>query len=156
MIRRRSDYKMDKIEILISNGTYNKNYKKITNTKFVTNSFYDPMDIVQVKYEMLKEIIDSKQSIKRISKEFGFSRTSFYKIKEAYESRGLSALIPQKTGPKKPKKLTEFYQEYIDEYIVKNPKASSNEVTEILKKDTGISINKRTVERYRHKKKHFK
>ena len=61
-------------------------------------------------------------------------------------------MIPEKTGPKRPKKLTGPYQEYIDRYISDNPKASSNEIAKGLKKDKGIDISKRTVERYRSKK----
>lgn len=57
------------------------------------------MDIVQVKYEMLK---DAAVGTRGIADEFGFSRASFYKINDAFDSKGLSALVPEKTGPKKP------------------------------------------------------
>lgn len=146
---------MGKKEILFANGTYNKNHEKVKNKKFLINSFYDPMDIVQVKYEMLKDASDGNpRGVAKIADEFGFSRASFYKIKDAFDSTGLSALVPEKTGPKRPYKLTRLYQDYIDEYISEKPKASSNEITMSLRKDKGVDINKRTVERYRSKKKH--
>lgn len=146
---------MGKKEILLANGTYNKNHEKVKNEKFLTDPFYDPMDIVQVKYEMLKDAADGSRGIAQIANDFGFSRASFYNIKDAFDNNGLSALVPEKTGPKRPKKLTEPCQEYIDRYISDNPKASSNEIAKGLKKDKGIDISKRTVERYRSKKKHF-
>ena len=146
---------MAKKEILITNGTFNKNHEKVKNIKFKTTPFYDPMDIVQVKYEMLKAAAEDVRGIARIADEFGFSRASFYNIKAVFDKEGLSAFVTGRTGPRKPYKLTDEYQEYIDRYISQNPKASSSEITEKLKKDKGIGISKRTVERYRNKKKHF-
>lgn len=146
---------MGKKNILLANGTYNKHHEKVKNEKFLTNPFYDPMDIVQVKYEMLKDAADGSRGIAQIADGFGFSRASFYNIKDAFDSHGLSALVPERTGPKKPKKLTEPCQEYIDKYISGSPKASSNEIAMGLKKDKGVNVSKRTIERYRSKKKHF-
>lgn len=146
---------MGKKQILLANGTYNKNYEKVKNDKFLTDSFYDTMDIVQVKYEMLKDAVDDSRGIAQVADDFGFSRASFYNVKEAFDKKGLSALVPEKTGPKKPYKLSGTYQDYIDRYIAEKPKASSNEIAKNIKKDKGVDINKRTVERYRSKKKHF-
>jgi len=144
---------LNKKEILMANGTFNKNHEKVKKEKFLTEPFYDPMDIVQVKYEMLKDATEGSRQIAKVATEFGLSRASFYKIKEAFESRGLSALVPEKPGPKKPYKLTEPYTEYIDKYISEKPKASSNEIATNLRKDKGLKVSKRTVERYRSKKK---
>ncbi len=144
---------IEKKEILLANGTFNKNFEMVKNEKFLTEPFYDPMDIVQVKYEMLKLATQGNHQIARVADEFGLSRASFYKIKKAFESSGLSALIPEKPGPKNPYKLTVPYTEYIDKYISENPKASSNEIATNLRKDTGLTVSKRTVERYRAKKK---
>jgi len=139
----------------MANGTYNQKHKKVKNKKFLTDPFYDPRDIVQVKYEMLKDAADSNKAIAKIADDFGFSRASFYNIKDTFYKQGLSALVPEKTGPKKPRKLTPSCQEYIDRYIFDNPKSSSNEIAKTLKKNKGVNISKRTVERYRSKKKHY-
>ncbi len=144
---------MNKKEILLANGTFNKNHGKVKNKKFLIEPFYDSMDIVQVKYEMLKDATEGSRQIANVADDFGLSRASFYKIKEAFEIRGLSALVPEKPGPKKPYKLTEPYAEYIDKYISEKPKASSNEIATNLRKDKGLKVSKRTVERYRNKKK---
>lgn len=145
---------MGKREILLANGTYNQKHEKVKNNKFLAGSFYDPMDIVQVKYEMLKDAEEGSRGIAQVADEFGFSRASFYNIKNAFDKQGLSAFVPEKTGPKRPYKLTEPYKDYIDRYISEKPKASSNEITKSLKNYKGIDISKRTVERYRSKKKH--
>lgn len=148
-------FELSKKEILQANGTYNRNYEKVKNEKFLTGSFYDPMDIVQVKYEMLKDATEGIRGVAQIADDFGFSRASFYKIRDAFDIHGLAAFVPEKTGPKRSTKLVGPYKEYIDRYISEKPKASSNEITLSLKTDKGIDISKRTVERYRSKKKHF-
>lgn len=140
---------MAKKEVLIANGTYNKNHSKVFNYKFINDPFFDAMDIVQVKYEMIKATRISELSITQIAAEFGFSRAAFYKIKTAYDLNGVAALVPEKSGPQKARKLTDEYQNYIDQYIKRKPKASSSEITQQLKQDMGINISKRTIERYR-------
>lgn len=142
-----------KKDILMKNGTYNKNHEKVTAPKFLEDTFYDPMDIAQVKYEMLKEVEKRGAAIADAASDYGFSRSAFYNIKEAFTKHGIKGLIPEKPGPRNPHKLTREYQELIDSYVADNPRISSSEVLERIKSDRGIQLSKRTIERYRAKKK---
>ena len=144
---------MEKIEILMSNGTYNKRYDSVRKPKFLTGVFYDPMDIVQVKYEMLREAQESDRAIGEVANEFGFSRTAYYNIKESYDKNGMSSLIPEKPGPRRSHKLTNQLQNFIDEYTSAYPKASASEIVSVIQGERGVSISKRTIERYINKKK---
>lgn len=146
---------MAKKDILITNGTYNKNYTKVLNEKFQNDPFFDPMDIVQVKYEMLKTANGSELSVSKIADEFGFSRAAFYKIKASYETNGIAAFVPEKSSPHKARKLTDEHQSYIDRYIKEKPKASSTEIAQQLKQKMGTDISKRTIERYRRRRGHY-
>ena len=143
----------DKKDILIENGTYNKNHNKVTEPKFLGDVFYDPMDIVQVKYEMLKEVEKRGATIAGASSVYGFSRTAFYNIKEAFNKHGVKGLISEKPGPRNPYKLTRENQDRIDNYIKENPGISAGEIAEIFSRDVGVHLSKRTVERYLSKKK---
>jgi len=49
--------------------------------------------------------------------------------------------------------MTQECQELIDGYVAENPRISSSEITERIKHDNDIQMSKRTVERYRAKKK---
>ena len=140
---------MTKKNILLENGTFNKNSNKVTDRRFLENEFYDPQDLVQVKYEMLKTARESERSISEVAESFGFSRAAFYKIKTSFEKEGVTALIPDKSGPKAARKLTTEYQRFIDSYLISNPDASSGCITALLKNERGLEISKRTVERYR-------
>jgi len=143
---------MSKQEILLKNRTFNRNYGKVTEKRFTSDEFYDPQDLVQVKYEMLRTANESKRSINEISGKFGFSRAAFYKIKASYEKEGISAFILNNSGSKKARKLTVEYQDFIDSYLMQNPNVSSGEIATILKQERGLNISKRTVERYRSRR----
>ena len=143
----------EKKDILIENGTYNKNHNKVTEPKFLGDVFYDPMDILQVKYEMLKEVEKRGATIADAATSYGFSRTAFYNIKEAFNKHGIKGLISEKLGPRNPHKLTRENQGHIDNYIKENPSISASEIVEIINRDVGVHLSKRTVERYQSKKK---
>lgn len=144
---------MGKVEILKANGTYNKRHNSVKKPEFMEDGFYDPMDVVQVKYEMLRDAEDSGRPIGAVAGEFGFSRTAYYNIKESFENSGMSSLVPEKPGPRRPRKLTEALQEFIDEYVDSHPGASATAIAEAIESERGETISKRTVERYAAKKK---
>jgi transposase len=144
---------MSKKKILQGNGTYNRSHEKVKDARFIEGGFYDPMDIVQVKYEMIKDVESAGKSVTDSASEFGFSRTAYYGIKDAFDKQGVSGLIPEKPGPRSPHKLTEEYQKQIDDYLANKPGASSAELAAMISRDDAISISKRTIERYRAKKK---
>ena len=107
---------------------------------------------MQVKYEMLRDAEDSGRPIGVVTEEFGFSRTAYYNVKESFEKNGMSALIPEKTGPKKPHKLTGDLQEFVEEYVAEHPGASATGIAAAIRSEKGLSISKRTIERYSAKK----
>ena len=140
---------MAKKEILLENGTYNSNHNKVKDLRFLEDIFYDPQDLVQVKYEMLRSACNTGQTISEVATSFGFSRAAYYKIKNAFDKEGISALVPRLSGPKNPRKLTSGHQQFIDHYLLENPSVSSSHIADILKKERGLDISRRTIERYR-------
>jgi len=91
----------DKFENLIEKGTLNEKPEVVTDELFADGSFFDPSDIVQVKYEMLRRVA-SGQSVAEAIRAFGFSsHDSFYKAQAAFKRSGLAGLLPAKRGPKK-------------------------------------------------------
>jgi hypothetical protein len=143
------EFFLHKKDVLIKNGTFNKSYGKVSEQKFISDDFFDPQDLVQIKYEMLRTARDSEWNISEIADAFGFSRAAFYKIKASFEQKGISAFIPDKSGPKGAKKFTEGHQRFINNYLTSHPKTSSDELKRILQMERGLEISKRTIERYR-------
>lgn len=69
--------------------------------------FFDPNDLVQVKYEMLRSVQKEGRAVVEAAQAFGLSRPAFYVAQESFEREGLPGLLPRKRGPKGPHKLTE-------------------------------------------------
>lgn len=143
---------MDKATIMKENGTFNRHYKKISVPYFQQGIFFDSRDLVQVKYEMLRSVESGEVTVTEAARQFGLSRETFYKNKAAFEEGGIQALIPQKTGPKQAHKLLKEGTVFIDNYISEYPDAHAAEINVRLKEKLGISVNKRTIERYLSKK----
>lgn len=143
---------MDKVSIMKENGSFNEKYKKVTAPAFGSGIFFDPRDIVQVKYEMLRCVSLGEATVTQAADQFGFSREAFYNNKNAYELGGVQALFPKKTGPKGPHKLVPEAIQWIDAFIQENPRAHVSEINGHLRENMGISVHNRTIERYLSKK----
>jgi len=48
----------------------------VRHESFRDSEFFDPEDVVQVKYEMLRQVDIDKQPVSQAAKMFGFSRPS--------------------------------------------------------------------------------
>lgn len=141
-----------KTDILKKNGTYNRNHASVKAADFQQGIFFDAEDLAQVKYEMLRSVAKGENNVLEASGKYGFSRQSYYAIKDSVDREGLGALIPKKTGPRNSYKLTEKGQSFIDHYVQAHPNAKSSEVNKALKNETGICVHNRTVGRYMAKK----
>jgi transposase len=150
-----ADIRYEKIKELQGNGTLNKCVKKVQSPLFKDNIFFDPNDLLQVKYEMLRSIEKDCTSVSSTSREFGFSRVAYYQAKVEFGAHGIAGLIPKKRGPKKARKLKQVDVEFIQQMLSNNPKMTKKQLLEKLDEERGIKISKRTVERALNgKKKH--
>ena len=143
---------MKKTDILKENGTFNHQSDKVTADDFRHGIFFDPQDLVQVKYEMLRSVAKDNLSVSEASKKYGLSRQTYYINKEAVEKAGIMALIPQKPGPKHATKLTDDGKTFIDSFVQSHPKATLKDINEALAQNTGITVHLRTIQRYLSKK----
>ena len=146
--------KTDKNQILKDKNVLYHKADKITDLLFQTNDFFDPHDLVQVKYEMVRRVQKDGWPVTKASSVFGFSRLSFYKIKQALESFGMLGLLPKKRGPKKATKITDTVLAFIKEAQNKEPETKAAKLKILIKAKFGIDVHKRTIERiYKDKKK---
>ncbi len=141
---------------LDQNDTLNKNADKVTDPKFKNVAFFDPDDIVQVKYEMLRSVQKDGAAIQQASKSFGFSRITFYKTGKAFNENGLAGLIPQKKGPRRAHKLTREVMEFVDRLLERKPGIKSDGIRQEIKDRFDLTVHRRSIERAinRSKKKH--
>lgn len=139
--------KNSKKEELKKNLSLNPHPNHITDTLFCQEEFFDPCDIVQVKYEMLRRVTAEKQSISQASSNFGFTRPSFYKAQQDFENCGLAGLIPKKRGPIRRHKLNQEIVKYLEDFLENLGQIPSKNLVDIVEKNFGIRVHKRSIER---------
>ena len=106
-----------KTRALAASRTLNPRPEKVADPAFAPGSFFDPADLVQVKYEMVRQAETGGAPAARAAAAFGFSRQSLYTARAALREQGLAGLIPGKPGPKGGHKLTEEVVSHLEELL---------------------------------------
>ena len=136
-----------KITALRNQGTLNPFPQKVRDPLFKNEAFFDPRDIIQVKYELLRRVQIEGSSITDAVKSFGFSRLSFYRILAVFEKFGLYGLIPQKRGPRQAHKMTAEVLKLVNEKIKEDPSISSLQLKKTIEEKFGVSVHARSIDR---------
>jgi len=132
---------------LMQSGTLNKNADKITDPKFKNLAFFDPSDLLQVKYEMLRSAQKEEAGILKASETFGFSRITFYKTEKTFKENGLAGLLPKKKGPRRAHKLTSEVMNFVGQLLEQKPEMKPDVIRQKIKDRFGLSVHKRSIER---------
>ncbi len=128
-------------------STLNPRADAVTHPLFRGSEFFDPHDLLQVKYEMLRLVSLEKRPVSEAAKAFGFSRPSFYQAQAAFEQSGLVGLIPQKPGPRSGHKLTPTVMEFLTQARVAEPSLRPQRLATLVKKNFGVQVHPRSIER---------
>jgi transposase len=144
-----------KLATLRQQGTLNPRPHAVTDPQFAQDSFFDPRDLVQVKYEMLRRVQCEGHSVTGAATAFGFSRPSFYQALEAFQERGLAGLVPHKRGPKQAHKLNDEVLAFLVQTRQKEPSVPTPELVRLIQERFGTKVHRRSIERslLRHQKK---
>lgn len=119
----------------------------VTDESFVDNDFFDPNDLLQVKYEMLRRVRVDKQPVATVARCFGFSRQAFYETQRAFERGGLSGLLPEKRGPRSAHKLSAPVVAFIEQQRETEPHVSADVLAQRVLQRFGVHIHPRSVQR---------
>ncbi|MFH1087693.1 MAG: helix-turn-helix domain-containing protein [Chloroflexota bacterium] len=111
------------------------------------NPFFDPRDLVQVKYEMLRRVRQDGQPVSQAAAAFGFSRPSFYQTQAQFEKEGLPGLIRQRPGPKRAHKLSEAVVDLMEAALAGDATLNSSRLAQRLEEQLGLRVHPRSVER---------
>ncbi len=144
MARRRPDPKAD---ILRQRGCLHPHPEKVTDELFAASEFFDPRDLLQAKYEMLRRVLVDGHPVSQTAAGFGLSRPSYYQAQKAYESGGLPALLPKKPGPRRAHKLSEEVVETLRAALAEQPALSSQQLVRLVEERFGLSVHRRSIER---------
>jgi len=109
--------------------------------------FFDPLDKIQVKYEMLRAHAVEGRRVVSLAREFGFSRETYYTALAAFEAFGIPGLADGKPGRPGPLKLTDEAARWVWQLHRRRPDLSGREIAEELAAALGIQVHRRTIER---------
>ena len=112
----------------------------------------DPHDMVQLKYETVRAVEVDGHAIAQVALDFGLSRPTIYGAQEKLRQAGVEGLLPQKRGPKKPRKLTPEVLRYLEELVSSEPDLQAAVMVQRVRRRFGVVLHPRTVEKAVRKK----
>ena len=137
----------DKQQILKIQGALNPRAAKVNDPLFRGNPFFDANDLVQVKYEMVRQVTHNGKSISEATKQFGLSRPSFYQAQATIEREGLLGLVPKKSGPRTRHKLTPEILAFIKAQRAADASLTSTGLAAEVARKFSVSVHPRSIER---------
>ena len=119
--------------------------ERVRDSLFTSGSpFFDPCDLVQVKYELLRRVRVDGYAVSEATALFALSRPTFYAAQAAWERAGISGLLPEPTGPRHAYKLLD---EIVTELQPLAKTMSSTQLAAWLWEHHGLSVHPRSIER---------
>ena len=136
-----------KTEALRKHGSLNPHPEEVHHELFQSSEFFDSADLMQVKYEMLRQVRVENSSVTEAAAEFGLSRPSFYEAQAAFAQRGLLGLVPEKRGPRRAHKLSAGVVEFLRAAKAEDPTLSGAALCDRLWKEQRLRVHRRSIER---------
>jgi transposase len=114
---------------------------------FQQSSFFDPEDLLQLKYETLRALEVERCPIAKAAREFGLSRPTIYEAQTQFEQRGLEGLLPHKRGPKAAHKLTAEIRQYLQQQAAAEPEVKAVELARRVRQRYTVQLHPRTIQK---------
>ena len=142
-----NESKGSKTDTLLQAGMLNPSPEKVHDPKFREDEFFDPRDVVQVKYEMLRRVRIEKASVTQAAEEYGVSRPTYYQARASFHATGLGGLVPQKRGPHGPHKLQGEVLAFLKRQVAPGHPIRARELAILVRKEFALDLHPRTIER---------
>lgn len=136
-----------KEQALEEEGVRNPDPERVSDERFREEGFFDPRDLVQVKYEMVRRVRAEGATVTEAAETFGFSRPTFYQAQRGLDEEGLPGLLPKRPGPRGAHKLTEEVMAFVDELRERDSGMDARELSQRIGERFGFSIHPRSIER---------
>ena len=141
-----------KRQALEASGTFNPRSAKVRHPLFQQSEFFDPQDLLQLKYETLRALKAEGYSIAKAASDFGLSRPTIYQAQAIFAEKGVEGLLPQKTGPRHPRKLTPEVRQHLQELAAAQPAIGAAELARQVRQRFNVELHPRTIEKALHDK----
>jgi transposase len=136
-----------KRQALHATGTFNPRAAQVRHPLFQPSSFFDPEDLLQLKYETLRALEVEHCPIAKAARDFGLSRPTIYEAQSQFEQQGLEGLLPHKRGPKAAHKLTGEVLQYLREQAATDPGVGAEELARRVRQRYAVKLHPRTIQK---------
>jgi len=136
-----------KLQALRETRALNARPQRVADPLFAQGEFFDPCDLVQVKYEMLRRVQSEERPVSEAATAFGFSRVAFYQAQAAFADQGLPGLVPKRPGPRRAHKLSADVVEYLAQQHAEDQSLRAKNLAEMVLKKFGLAVHPRSIER---------
>lgn len=134
-------------------GVLNPQADRVLAPEFQIDTFFDPRDLLQVKYEMLRMVRQEGATKAEAAERFGLSRPTLYQAQAAYDRDGLAGLLPRQRGPKGAHKLDARIMAFIDSHIDEGGPIQARRLALLVEAEFGLQVHPRSIERALQRKK---
>ena len=136
-----------KCRALREHGSLHPRPERVADPIFQHSEFFDPRDLVMVKYEMIRRVHVEHRAASEAARAFGFSRVALYRAMAAFRKEGLPGLLPRRRGPKAATKLTDAVLGFIDRQRSADDSLKAPALAEAVREHLGLSVHPRSIER---------
>lgn len=144
MAKKRQDPKEDALRAA---RALNPRPDAVSDPAFSGSDFFDPRDLVQVRYEMVRRVRVDGDSVSGAAASFGFSRPSWYAAAAALDEDGLPGLVHARPGPRRAHKIGEEIVAFVLAALEMDPSLRAGELAGRIEGEFGVRVHPRSVER---------
>ena len=136
-----------KSDALRAHGALHPRPQAVQAPLFASHDFFDPRDLVQVKYEMLRQVDVEGTAVARTADAFGVSRPTFYQTQAAFTQRGIAGLVPRKREPHGAHTLDDAVMAFVATLRSEDPGLRVRALLPPIQARFGLDVHPRSLER---------
>ena len=138
---------MSNAEVLRKQDALNTQPERVEEPLFSDSPFFDPKDLVQLRYEMLRAVSEDGRHVSEVTVRFGCSRPTYYKSRNDFEDEGLIGLLPRKRGPRGGHKLTDDVLDFVEEQLREDNSLAGVDLAKRVRRRFGVAVYASSVRR---------
>ena len=127
--------------------TLNPSPEKVRDPMFATGDFFDPEDLLQVRYEMVRLVRFGEATLAQAAERFGVSLPTCFRTVKAFGEGGLAGLIPRRRGPRGPHKITPEILRFVRLYRERYGRMGARRLVPLIEAEFGVRVHPRGLEK---------
>lgn len=133
---------LSKRQRLRQQGTLNARSERVLADLFRDSSFYDPDDLLQVRYEAVRAARQGRSSRAETARDHGLSRHTLHRLERRFVEQGLAGLVPRKRGPRGSHKISDEILRFVDEQRASRGRLGATVLVREIEERFGVSIHR--------------